>query len=283
MSGKHAAGGQNEHTEANRRHWDEVVPVHADSDFYDVASFKAGETKLKPVELEELGDVRGKSLLHLQCHFGMDTLSWAREGAIVTGMDFSERAIEAARALAAETGIDARFLVSDVYALPENLQGQFDIVFTSYGVKAWLPDIKRWAQVAAHFVRPGGTFYIVEFHPFAGVFDDAADVTDLRVRYPYFPTEEPMRFDGGDTYAAASAAVEHRTTYEWPHTLGDIVTGLIDAGLRIEFLHEFPYASYPVHPLTEVVPDGKVRLKKHDGCVPLLFSIMATKPLAGPR
>jgi SAM-dependent methyltransferase len=283
MSGRHTGDPWNEQTQANRRHWDEIVPIHLSSEFYDVAGFKAGRTSLKSVELEELGDVRGKSLLHLQCHFGMDTLSWAREGATVTGVDFSEQAVETARALSSETGIGARFLVSDIYALPENLQGQFDIVFTSYGVKAWLPDIKRWAQVAAHFVRPGGTFYIVEFHPFAGVFDDAPDVTDLRVHYPYFHSGEPLRFDGGDTYAAASAAVQHPTTYEWPHTLGDIVTALIDAGLRIEFLHEFPFMTYQHQPFTEVVADGKVRLKYHDGCVPLLFSIMATKPLGQLR
>ena len=159
-----------EYTQANRRHWDEIVPIHAGSEFYDVGSFKAGKSKLKPVELEELGDVRGKTMLHLQCHFGLDTLSWAREGAIVTGADFSGQAIETARALAAETGVEARFVVSDLYALPENLEGQFDIVFTSYGAIYWLPDIRRWAQIAAHFVRPGGTFYIVEFHPFAWVY-----------------------------------------------------------------------------------------------------------------
>jgi SAM-dependent methyltransferase len=283
MSGKHTDSPWNDQTAANRRYWDEIVPIHLTSEFYDVAGFKAGRTSLKSVELEELGDVHGRSLLHLQCHFGMDTLSWAREGAIVTGMDFSERAIEAARALAAETGIRAQFLVSDIYALPENLQGQFDIVFTSYGVKAWLPDIERWAQVAAHFVRPGGTFYIVEFHPFAGVFDDAPDVTDLRVHYPYFHSREPLRFDEGGTYADPKRRVRHRTSYEWQHTLGDIVTAFVEAGLRIEFLHEFPYSTYRGQPLTEVVPDGKVRLTKHDGSVPLLFSIMATKPLAGPR
>ena len=267
----------NEYTEANRRHWDEITPVHAASDFYDVASFKAGESKLKPIELEELGDVRGKTLLHLQCHFGLDTLSWAREGAAVTGIDFSEQAIETARALASETGIDARFMLSDIYALPDKLDGQFDIVFTSYGVKAWLPDTERWAQVAAHFVKPGGTFYIVEFHPFAGIFDDEPGVTDLRVRYPYFPTDDPMRFENDGTYAA-SAKLEHRVTYEWPHTLGDIVTALIEAGLRIEFLHEFPFSTYKQLPFMEVSADGTVRLKEHNGSVPLLFSIKATKP-----
>jgi SAM-dependent methyltransferase len=267
-----------DYTEANRRHWDEIVPIHAGSEFYDVASFKAGKSKLKPVELEEVGDVRGRTMLHLQCHFGLDTLSWAREGAIVTGADFSEQAIETARALAAETGVEARFVVSDLYRLPENLDGQFDIVFTSYGAIYWLPDIRRWAQVAAHFVRPGGTFYIAEFHPFAWVFDDEPDVTDLHVRYPYFQTGEPVRFEIEGTYADRTAAVEHRVTYSWPHPLGDIVTALIDAGLRIEFLHEFPFSTYQFLPFTEQVSDHVVRLTKHDGCVPLLFSIKATKP-----
>ena len=267
-----------DYTEANRRHWDEIVPIHAGSEFYDVASFRAGGSKLKPVEREELGDVQGKTMLHLQCHFGLDTLSWAREGAIATGADFSERAIETARALAAETGVEARFVVSDLYALPEELGGQFDIVFTSYGAIYWLPDIRRWAQVAAHFVRPGGTFYIVEFHPFAWVFDDAPDVTDLHVRYPYFPTGEPLRFEIEGTYADRSAAVEHRVSYSWPHPLGDIVTALIDAGLRLEFLHEFPFSTFQFVPFMEKTGEHTVRLTKHDGCVPLLFSIKATKP-----
>lgn len=262
---------------ANRRHWDEIVPIHAESDFYDVASFKAGESKLKPVELGELGDVRGKSLLHLQCHFGLDTLSLAREGAIVTGVDFSERAIETARALAEETSIEARFLVSDIYALPKALEGEFDIVFTSYGVLCWLPDIPRWAQVAAGFVKPGGTFYIVEFHPFASVFDDAQDVTGLHVRYPYFPSDEPLRFEVDGTYAA-SAKLERRVTYEWPHPISEVVSALIDAGLRIEFFHEFPFSTYQFLPFTEVAADKTVRLTKHDGCLPLLFSIKATRP-----
>ena len=267
----------NEHTEANRRHWDEITPVHAASDFYDVASFEAGKSKLKAIELKELGDVRDKSLLHLQCHFGLDTLSWAREGAIVTGIDFSEKGIETARSLAAETGSDARFVVSDVYALPEKLEGQFDIVFTSYGALCWLPDIARWAQVAAHFVRPGGTFYIVEFHPIAGVFDDEPDVTDLHVRYPYFPLEEPMRFDDLGTYTDRTAHFENNTTYEWPHPVSEVLTALIDAGLRIEFLHEFPITSFQFVPFMEPVDDKMFRLPKHDGCVPLLYSIRATK------
>ena len=266
--------------EANRKHWDEVTPVHVGSAFYDVEAFRAGKTKLKPVELSELGDVRGKTLLHLQCHFGLDTLSWARhEGAIVTGADFSGAAIEAARALAAEIGVPAAFVESNVYDLPQKLDRQFDIVFTSYGVLTWLPDITRWAQVVAHFVRPGGTFYIAEFHPVAWIFDDAPGVTDLNVKFRYFDTGEPLKFEGdGSTYADRDAAIENRTTYDFSHPVGDVVTALINAGMRIEFLHEFPFSTYQFLPFTERMPDGTVRLTKHDGCIPLLYSIKATKP-----
>lgn len=268
----------NEHLEANRKHWDDLVPIHLRSDFYNVQAFKAGESKLKPVESAELTDVRGKTMLHLQCHFGMDTLSWAMEGAQVTGVDFSEPAIEAARALSAETGIEARFLVSDVYSLPENLDERFDIVFTSYGVVFWLPDVKRWAEVAARFLQPGGTFYMVEFHPFSWIFDDAPDITDFHVKYRYFNTGEPFRFEQEGTYADRDAKVENKLTYSWPHTLGDIVSSLIDAGLRIEFLHEFPFTTEKLWPFSEFVDKRTVRLTKHDGCVPLLFSIKAAKP-----
>ncbi len=267
-----------EYFAANRRHWDEVVPIHVASDEYDVAAFKAGQTKLKPVELQELGDVRGKTLLHLQCHFGLDTLSWAREGAVVTGIDFSEPALEAARALAAETGIDARFLLSNVYELPNRLDEQFDVVFTSYGALCWLPDIRGWARVAAHFVRPGGTFYLVEFHPMAGIFDDQPGVTELRVRYPYFALANPMRFDDDGTYAGRAAKLEHRTRYEWPHPVSEVVTALIDAGLRIEFLHEFPFTTFPQLPFMVRTGDKTYRLPEHDGSIPLLYSIKATKP-----
>jgi SAM-dependent methyltransferase len=269
----------NEYLEANRKHWDEAVAIHAASDFYDVPSFKAGEKRLKPVELAELGDVRGRSLLHLQCHFGIDTLCWARdEGAVVTGIDFSEAAVAQARSLAAELGIDARFVCSNIYDLPHNLDGQFDIVFTSYGVVGWLPDIAEWARVAAHFVRPGGTFYLAEFHPFAWVFDDAPGVTDLELRYPYFAPPEPVAVDDPGTYADRDAPLEHGRTYWFPHSLGEIVSALIDAGLRIDHLHEFPFSTYQFLPFTEKRADGKVYLTKHDGSIPLLFSIKATKP-----
>jgi len=270
--------GSEKYFEANRRHWDEVVPIHVASELYDVAAFKAGASRLKPVEYEELRDVRGKSLLHIQCHFGLDTLSWAREGASVTGIDFSQTALEAARALAKECGIQARFLHSDVYSLPEKLSEQFDIVFTSYGALCWLPDMSLWAQVVSQFVKPGGTFYMVEFHPVSGIFEDGPEATDLEIGYPYFPTGQPIRTEDDGTYADRDARVENRLNYSWPHPTSEVINALIDAGLHIEFFHEFPFTTEPVWPFTETKPDGTVRLTKHEGSVPLLYSVKATKP-----
>jgi SAM-dependent methyltransferase len=268
----------NEYIEANRKHWDEIVPVHVSSPEYAVDAFKAGITKLKPVELEEVGDVTGKTLLHMQCHFGLDTLSWGREGAIVTGIDFSAPAIEAAQELADETNIDATFLVSNVYDLPENLEGEFDIVFTGYGALNWLPDMEAWAKVAAQFVKPGGTFYLVEFHPMSMIFDDDPKLTDLRVKYPYFPEFGPVEDDQDGTYVDLEAKFENKLTYHFPHPVGEVVSALIDAGLRIEFLHEFPFTPWKFLETMKQVDPYSWRLAENDGSVPLIYSIKATKP-----
>ena len=166
---------------SNLEHWNKLTPIHERSKFYDVESFKSGKSTLKSIELEELGDVSGRSLLHLQCHFGLDTMSWARLGARVTGVDFSDRAISLAQELSKELGIEADFVCSDVYDLRSILDKQFDIVFTSYGILCWLPDLRRWAEVIAHFLRPGGTFYMVEGHPFVDVFDHLENATELKI------------------------------------------------------------------------------------------------------
>src|SRR3954464_11903705 len=153
-----------EYIQSNRKLWNDWTGIHAQSEFYDVESFKEGKFRLHPIEKEELGDVRGKTLLHLQCHFGLDTLSWANLGAIVTGADFSDKAIDLARELSRETGLPATFICSNIYDLPAALEGQFDIVFTSHGVLGWLPDMPNWGKVVAHFLKPGGTFYVAEVH-----------------------------------------------------------------------------------------------------------------------
>lgn len=267
-----------QYTEANRRYWDGLVPHHLDSDYYDVAGFKAGGSTLNHIELEELGDVAGKSLLHLMCHFGLDTLSWARQGANVTGLDFSEVAVAAARRIAAECAIDARFVAGEVYEAPGVLDAQFDIVYMSYGVLFWLPDLRGWADVVASLLQPGGTFYMVEFHPMSGVFRQEGSEARLEVSIPYFTPDEPLRFDEDGTYAAPAAKLSDRVSYSWPHPVSEVVTALIDAGLEIQFFHEFPFSIEQSYPCCVRQPDGMFRLSEHDGSIPLLYSIKATKP-----
>ncbi len=259
----------------NRALWDERVPLHRDSAFYDLAGFKAGRSSLKSIELAELGAVAGQSLLHLQCHFGMDTLSWARLGANVTGADFSDQAISLAQSLSTELAIPAHFVCANLYDLPKVLTEQFDIVFTSAGVLVWLPDIRRWAAVIAHFLRPGGTFYIREKHPFANVFDDTGAGPPPQLAYPYFD-HEPTRWEGSGSYAEPQAETVHNVHYEWQHTLGDIVNGLITEGLRLEYLHEFPFAGWKCLPGMEQGDDGWWRLPGQE-LLPLTFSLKATK------
>ena len=267
-----------EYMKANRSQWDVLAPIHARSEFYDLVGFRAGESSLKRVELEEVGDVAGRSLLHLQCHIGVDTLSWVRLGARVTGVDFSEASLTVARSLAAELGLPARFLAANVYDLPELLDepGGFDVVFTSYGVLCWLPDLTAWARVAARYLRPGGAFHIVEFHPFAGVFDDDEGRADLRIRYPYFHSKEPLEFESTGSYAEPSADFTTRG-YEWSHPIGDVVNALIGAGLRIEHLREFPFSAYKQLPILELCADGWWRLPDGADYVPLMYSIKAVK------
>ena len=257
----------------NRNNWNERAPVHAASDFYDVAGFKAGRITLTDIERQEVGDVSGKTLLHLQCHFGLDTMSWSRLGAKATGVDFSDAAIGLARALNEVLGLGVRFISSNIYDLPDALEEQFDIVFTSYGVLDWLPDIARWAEVVSNHLKPAGVFYIVEFHPFANVFEPS-ESDDMAPVYRYFHHE--LFLEGGEPSYAGMEIIE-TPTYEWPHSLGDIVSALIDAGLRIEFLHEFPFTCYQAYPVMERGDDGWWRFPKHNESFPQMFSIRATR------
>ena len=188
--------------ELNRDMWNERVPLHLRSRLYDLPKFKAGALSLRSHEIADLGDVRGKELVHLQCHFGKDTLSWARLGAHVTGLDFSEAAVRAAVALAAEIGVEARFVTADVYDSPEALGGRtFDIVYTGVGALCWLPDMTRWAKVIFNLLQPGGELYLYEFHPLKWIFGetDKPDILDA-----YFTPAEGFRL-GGVTYADGAA------------------------------------------------------------------------------
>ncbi|MEM7128084.1 MAG: class I SAM-dependent methyltransferase [Chloroflexota bacterium] len=266
----------NEFIATNQRNWDSRVAPHMTSADYDLAGFRQSRCSLKSIELEELGHVTDKTLLHLQCHFGMDTLSWVERGAIVTGVDFSEQAILQARKLAAEMDIDATFIQSDVYALPERLTDQFEVVYTSYGVLCWLGDLSRWAQIVADALKPGGIFYIVEGHPAADMF--TVDSTGgLRAGYSYF-NSGPARYESAQSYLSEShEALQATTTYQWEHSMGEIITSLIEAGLQIKFLHEFPYAAYPKLSTMQEGDDGWWRLPDDNMGIPFLFSLLATK------
>jgi 2-polyprenyl-3-methyl-5-hydroxy-6-metoxy-1,4-benzoquinol methylase len=266
-------------TRANLALWNELTEVHRTSAYYDLEGFKAGRQSLGPIELAEIGDdVAGKTLLHLQCHFGMDTLSLARRGATVTGVDFSDKAIVLARSLSDELALPARFIESSVYDLPALLDEQFDVVFTSWGVLIWLPDVRRWAEVVAHYLKPGGTFYIAEIHPLVFALDDDEGVRDARLRYPYFEAPEPMAFTTDGSYADRDAHIEQSVSYEWRHSLSEIVTALAAAGLRIEYLHEFPYTVPGLAwACLEESDDGLARVRGHHDDFPLSFSIKAVK------
>ena len=267
---------------ANEELWNAWTAVHAAGDFYDLEGFKAGGVRIRPYEIDLLGDVTGKSLLHLQCHFGIDTLSFARLGARVTGADLSPDAIELARMLADKLGFpDARFVRSNLYDLPKALEGTFDIVYTSRGVLGWLPDIRAWARVVAHFLAPGGTFFITEAHPVMNVFENEGVAPgELRLTYPYWEHGEPLTFAVKGSYADPDADVGDLTEHSWDHGLGEIVTALIDAGLRIDKLIEYPFLEWKVDFLVEEEPgnDRWVLPPGTSGELPLMFALLASKP-----
>jgi SAM-dependent methyltransferase len=269
---------------ANNELWDEWTRIHEASAFYDLDGFRTGERRpirLRDYERDEIGDVTGLDLLHLQCHFGIDTLSWARLGANVTGADFSQAAVELATRTATETGLAdrARFVRSDLFELPNVLDADFDLVYTSRGVLGWMPDIRRWAEVVAHFVRPGGRFYITEIHPVAQAFEnEGVGPGQLELVYPYWEHRAPLAFDNLGSYADPDAPVTVPMEFGWDHGLGEIVTALIEAGLRIESLREYPFVDWKLDFLVEA-PGGSWRLPESvKGELPLFFSILATKP-----
>ncbi|MBC5992670.1 class I SAM-dependent methyltransferase [Pontibacter cellulosilyticus] len=258
--------------EANRSLWNQKTPVHLRSEFYNMPAFMAGKTSLNQIELAEVGPVNGKSMLHLQCHFGQDSLSWARMGAKVTGIDISDEAIKQARELNSQLSLDATFVRSNLYDLKENLEGQFDIVFTSYGTIGWLPDLDKWADIIDHFLKPGGTFYIAEFHPVLWMFDDNFS----EIVYPYHNTHEPIITETEGTYADREAPIKQKE-YGWNHGLGEVITALISRGIYPEFLHEFSYSPYNCFSGMVQGEDGYWRIKGLENKLPMVYSIKAIK------
>lgn len=257
----------------NRKSWDARVPVHVDSEMYDVKGFEAGADPLTPLDLELVGDVAGRRLLHLQCHFGMDTLAWQRRGARATGVDFSGAAIAKARELNRTLGLGATFTECNVLETRQHVEGTFDVVFTSWGVIGWLPDLRPWGETIAACLSPGGRFVINEFHPFVWMSQMGPD---LRIREPYFNRGVITEVTEG-TYADPSAPLKQRE-HGWNHSLADVVNALIGAGLRIERMEEVDRVWHACFPEQVKLEDGSYQFKEATGMVPMAFGLVASRP-----
>ena len=258
--------------DANRSNWNDRVAIHVDSAFYGVDRWLASGEGPDAEEAALLGDVNGRSLVHLQCHFGMDTLSWARAGANVTGVDFSDAAIAAATDLAARAGLSerARFVVSDVDGAPAALGERFDVVYVSLGSLCWLPRIADWADVVAALLAPGGTLLVHDVHPLAFSLDDDG----ATFAYPYFEEPEPIVVDSASTYTDG-AAISHSTNYEWNHSLGEIVTALASRSLMVTHLVENPWTRYRAFDDLVEDPPGIFRASGRAVQIPLSFTLAA--------
>lgn len=258
----------------NRVHWDERVPIHVAGDFYDVERFVRGGSTLRQFELDEIGDVGGCTLVHPQCHFGLDTLSWARRGARVTGLDFSAPAIAAARDIAHRSGLEGEFVHANVYDAVEALGGRtFDVVYTGLGAISWLPDIDRWARTMTALTAPGGRFYLAEFHPFSDVFGDE----QLNVQHSYFD-RGPQIDETPGSYADLTAPTSHNRTVGWHHPIGEVVSALADTDLRIDLLHEHDHTLFPRWPFLEHGEGQTYHLPADVPGLPLMYSLRASRP-----
>jgi len=255
----------------NKKAWNDKTEVHVNSEFYDMPSFLAGKNTLQEIELALLGDVRGKKILHLQCHFGQDTISFTRMGAEATGVDLSDKAIDTARELSVKTEAHTRFICSDVYSLHEHLNEDFDIVFTSYGTIGWLPDLEKWAWTVSRFLKPGGVFVFAEFHPVVWMFDPNFE----KVAYRYFKTDAIIETELG-TYADLTTPAEYEMI-TWNHSISEVVNNLIDAGLEINALNEFDYSPYNCFRGTEEFEPNKYRIAHLKNDIPMVYAIKATK------
>jgi 2-polyprenyl-3-methyl-5-hydroxy-6-metoxy-1,4-benzoquinol methylase len=257
--------------EINKQTWNNKTDVHIASDFYDVEAFLNGKSTLNEIELSLLGDLKDKKILHLQCHFGQDTLSLARMGAQVTGIDLSDKAIVRAKEFAEKLGLDAQFICCDLYDAPKYLNETFDIVFTSYGTIGWLPDLDKWANVVTHFLKPNGKLVFADFHPVVWMFDN-----DFKeVFYSYFNIEPIIENEEG-TYADRSSEIASKTI-TWNHPLSETLNALIKSGLEINSFNEHDYSPYNCFNETEEFEKGKYRIKHLGNKIPMVYSLTATK------
>jgi 2-polyprenyl-3-methyl-5-hydroxy-6-metoxy-1,4-benzoquinol methylase len=259
-----------EYISTNQALWNAKVPHHLASDFYDLAGFLAGKSSLNSIELDLLGNIEGKKIAHLQCHFGQDSLSLARMGAQVTGFDFSEVAIQKAIELNTQLGLNAQFVCCDLYDIPKLTSEKFDLVFTSYGTIGWLPDLKKWAHVIQQLLKPNGSLIMADFHPVVWMFD-AAFTT---VAYDYFQSDPIIETEQG-TYADPSAPIQ-AASISWNHGLAELFQALRENNLSLENFQEYDYSPYNCFERLEECESRKFRLAHFKGKMPMVYSIVAT-------
>jgi len=260
-----------DYIDKNKALWNKRTDYHFQSQFYDVANFIKGESSLNEIELSLLGDVTNKTILHLQCHFGQDTLSLARLGAIATGVDLSDNAIAKAKELAAQIKSNAHFICCNLYDLPFYLDQRFDIVFTSYGTIGWLPDLDKWAKIISDYLKPGGTFILAEFHPVVWMFDNDFN----KIEYSYFKKEPIIELEQ-NTYADKDASINLESV-SWNHSISEVFQSLATNGFRIGDLKEYDYSPYDCFNGCEKLGEKKFVIKKMSNKIPLMYSIVATK------
>lgn len=257
--------------EINKHAWNNKVDIHYHSEFYNNKEFINHPFSLNDIELNLLGDIRGKSILHLQCHFGQDSISLNKMGAKLVGVDFSDKAIDRANELNRLTNSDCQFICSDIYDLPNQLNQHFDIVFTSYGTIGWLPDLNEWAKVVSHFLKPGGQFVFAEFHPVIWIFDN--DIN--HVAYSYFKSEPIIEIENG-TYADKGAEIETKTI-SWNHSLSEVFNALKNNKILVESFHEYNYSPYNCFKGMYEYDKGKYRFIHHGDKLPMVYSLRGVK------
>lgn len=260
-----------EYLEINRKNWNNRVDAHLNSNFYFMEDFRKGKSSLNSIELNLLGEITNKSILHLQCHFGQDSISLARMGAKVTAVDLSDKAIETGRKLAEELNTPVHFICSDIYDAPNHISEKFDVVFTSYGTIGWLPDMGKWAEVISKMLKPGGKFIFVEFHPVVWMFDDHFQT----IGYNYFNSGPLVETEVG-TYADREADL-HQSCINWNHSLSEVINNLIQNGIKIEQLAEYDYSPYNCFLHTEEFEPGKFRIQHLGNKIPMVYSVVGEK------
>jgi len=271
MNNTNKMNSEQNYIEINRKSWNNKTEAHLNSEFYNLADFLKGNTSLNSIELDLLGDIEGKTILHLQCHFGQDTIALSRLGAKVTGIDLSDKAIESAKKIAIDTKSDAKFICCNLYDLPKYLDEQFDIVFTSYGTIGWLPDLNKWGNIVSKFLKPNGQFVFVEFHPVVWMFNDDFE----EIKYNYFNSGAIVETENG-TYADKDAHISQECI-TWNHSISEVLNSLIKSGLEINSLDEFDYSPYNCFSKTIEIEPKKYRIEHLENKIPMIYSISAKK------